>query len=68
MSWKLTVGANKAYYSYNSERHCIDARMLARGKLFRVSGNNLGEVKRTLLVLASAAGLDVFTLMPARSE
>lgn len=68
MSRELNLGNSKAYYSYNRSRHCIDARMFAKGKLFRVSGRNLGEVKHTLLVLACAAGLDVWTLVPARAE
>ena len=68
MSRMMTLGSSKAYYSYNRTRHCLDARLFVQGKLVRVTGRSLGEIKSELLVLANAAGLDVFTLMPARSE
>lgn len=68
MSRKLNLGNETAFYSYNRKKHRIDARVMHKGRVYTVSGRNLGEVKSTLLVLAGAAGTDVFTLMPARSE
>lgn len=67
MSWKLNIGVGTAFYSYNRKMHRIDARVLHKGQFYTIHGRNLGEVKNTLLVLANAAGTDVFTLVPART-
>lgn len=68
MSRKLNVGGQTAHYSYNRAHHCIDARMLLNGKLHQISGHSLGEVKTKLLALAAYGRLQVYTLMPERSE
>jgi len=68
MSRKLTIGAQTAHYSYNRARHCIDARMILKGEVRQISGSSLGEVKTKLLVLAGHLGVNVYTLMPTRSE
>ena len=68
MSRKLTIGAQTAHYSYNRVQHCIDARMVLKGEVRQISGLSLGEVKTRLLVLAGHLGVNVYTLMPTRSE
>lgn len=60
-------GTHTAYYSYNRQRHCIDAKVFHEGHLYKISGRHLGEVKSTLLVLANATGISVYTVLPARS-
>lgn len=66
MSRKTFVGGEPMFYSYNRFRHCLDARVLHKGKFYQISGYSLGEIKSTLMVFKGPSPC-VFTLLPARS-